>query len=96
MLNALNAAKVVFRDNQEILDKWFICYSKAGTPQGTVDQYLDLVAAIGSHLGTPMRREDLENFFINTTEQQETAVKTAQVKQAFAALSTNTHPEISK
>jgi hypothetical protein len=39
-----------------------------------------------------MRREDLENFFVNPTDQQETAVKTAQVKRAFAELSTNTAP----
>jgi hypothetical protein len=44
MLSALNAVKVIFRDNQTILDKWFICYSKAGSPGGSVDQYNDLLA----------------------------------------------------
>ena len=69
MLTALNAVKIVFRDNSQILDKWFICYSKAGTRAGHQDQYLDLLAEIGSHLGMPMRREDLENSFVNITEQ---------------------------
>jgi hypothetical protein len=91
----LNAVKVIFRENQDILDKWFACYSQAGTPRGNQSQYLDLVAAIGSHLNLPMRREDLENFFVNTVDQQEMAVKTAQVQRAFAQLSTNTTPSIS-
>jgi hypothetical protein len=90
MLAALNAVKVIFRDNQEILDKWFACYSRAGTPPGNQDQYLDLLAAIGNHLDLPMRREDLANFFVNPIDQQEAAVKTAQVQRAFAELSTNT------
>jgi hypothetical protein len=93
MLTALNAVKVIFRDNQAIMDKWFVCYSKAGQPgQGTMDQYHDLLAAIGAHIGLPMRREDLENFFINPIDQQETAVKQAQVARAFTALSANTSP----
>ena len=62
MLIALNAAKVIFRANSLILDMWFVCYSKAGSPAGNADQYFDLLAAIGAHLGMPMRREDLENF----------------------------------
>jgi hypothetical protein len=94
MLIALNAVKVIFRDNDLILDKWFACYSKAGTPAGTVDQYFDLLAAIGAHLGMPMRREDLENFFSNPTEQREFAVRTAQVLRAFSELSANTARQI--
>jgi len=90
MLTALNAVKVIFRDNPEILDKWFICYSKAGSGSGSVDHYHNLLAVIGTHLGLPLRREDLENFFVNPTEQQETAVKTAQVMRAFSELSANT------
>lgn len=92
MLTALNAVKVIFRDNQEILDKWFVCYSQAGTPRGHLDHYLDLLAAIGNHLGIPARREDLTNFFVNPTDQQETAVRNAHVQRAFAELSTNTAP----
>ena len=57
-----------------------------------MDQYHDLLAAIGAHIGLPMRREDLENFFINPIDQQETAVKQAQVARAFTALSANTSP----
>jgi hypothetical protein len=94
MLIALNAAKVIFRDNSLILDKWFVCYSKAGSPAGNADQYFDLLAAIGAHLGMPMRREDLENFFVNPHEQRETAVRTAQVLRAFSELSANTAPHI--
>ena len=94
MLQALNAVKVIFRDNQEILDKWFACYSRVGTPRGDQDQYLDLLAAIGNHLGFPMRREDLVNYFVNPTDQQETAVKTAHVQRAFAELSANTSQTI--
>jgi hypothetical protein len=41
-----------------------------------------------------MRREDLENFFVNTVDQQEMAIKTAQVQRAFAQLSTNTAPTV--
>jgi Family of unknown function (DUF6680) len=92
MLTALNAVKVIFRDDQNILDKWFACYSRAGTPQRNQDQYLDLMAAIGNRVGFPMRREDLENYFVNAIDQQETAVKQAQVKRAFAELSSNTTP----
>lgn len=92
MLTALNAVKVIFRDDQNILDKWFACYSRAGTPQANQDQYLDLIAAVGNRVGFPMRREDLENYFVNTIDQQETAVKQAQVKRAFAELSSNTTP----
>ena len=77
-----------------ILDKWFACYSKAGSPQGSADQYLDLLAEVGTHLGMPMRREDLENFFSNPTEQREFAVKSAQVLRAFSELSANTSPQI--
>ncbi|WP_407152246.1 DUF6680 family protein [Bradyrhizobium sp. ORS 86] len=90
MLTALNAAKVIFRDNQEILDAWFVCYSRAGSDRGSPDQYLDLVAAVGRHLGFPMRREDLENFFVNPIDQKESAIRNAQIHQAFAQLSTNT------
>jgi hypothetical protein len=92
MLATLNAVKVIFRENSDIMDKWFVCYSKAGSQSGTVDQYHDLVSAIGNQIGLPMRREDLENFFVNPTEQQETAVKTAQVYRAFTELSANTSP----
>jgi hypothetical protein len=92
MLTALNAVKVISRDNKNILDTWFACYSRAGTPSSTQDQYLDLLAAIGNHLGLPMRREDLVNFFVNPIDQQESAIKTAQVQRAFAELSTNTAP----
>jgi hypothetical protein len=53
-----------------------------------------LCQSIGSHLGLPMRREDLENFFVNTVDQQEMAIKTAQVQRAFAQLSTNTAPTV--
>jgi hypothetical protein len=95
MLTALNAVKVIFRENKEILDKWFVCYSRAGTPKGNQEQYLDLLAEMGNHLELPMRREDLENFFVNPTDQQEMAVKTANVQRAFAQLSTNTTPTIS-
>jgi hypothetical protein len=91
----LNAVKVIFRDDPHVMDKWFICYSKAGSG-GSVDQYHDLLAAIGMHIGLPMRREDLENFFTNPTEQQEIAVKTAQVYRAFSELSANTTPAIEK
>jgi hypothetical protein len=94
MLTALNAVKVIFRDNALILDKWFACYSKAGSPNGNADQYFDLLAAVGAHLGMPMRREDLENFFVNPHEQRETAVRQAQVQRAFSELSANTHPQI--
>jgi hypothetical protein len=94
MLAALNAAKVIFRDNQDVLDKWFVCYSKAGSHTGSVDQYNDLLAAIGRHIGMPLRREDLENFFINPTEQQETAIRQAQVFRAFNELSANTSPPL--
>jgi hypothetical protein len=94
MLSALNAVKVIFRDNPLILDKWFECYSKAGSPAGTVDQYFDLLAAIGAHLGMPMRREDLVNFFSNPTEQREFAIKAEQVSRAFSELSANTVPTI--
>ena len=94
MLAALNAVKVIFRDNSAILDKWFACYSKAGSPQGSADQYLDLLAEVGTHLGMPMRREDLENFFSNPTEQREFAVRSAQVLRAFSELSANTSPQI--
>jgi hypothetical protein len=90
MLQAMNSVKVVFRDNSTILDKWFICYSKVGSPTGSPDQYYDLLAAIGEHIGLPMRREDLENFFINPTEQKETALRTAQIHRAFSELSANT------
>lgn len=96
MLAALNAVKVIFRDDQDILDKWFICYSKAGNVGGSVDQYNDLLAAIGTHVGLPMRREDLDHFFTNTVEQQEMAVKTAQVFRAFSELSANTAPTIER
>jgi hypothetical protein len=92
MLIALNAVKVIFRDNPLILDKWFVCYSKAGSSAGNADQYFDLLAAIGAHLGMPMRREDLENFFSNPTEQREFAVRNAQVLRAFSELSANTTP----
>ena len=92
MLTALNAVKVIFRDDQTIMDKWFVCYSKAGSV-GSPDQYHDLLAAIGTHIGLPMRREDLENFFVNPTEQQETAVKTANISRAFLALSANTESQ---
>lgn len=44
MLAALNAVKVIFRDSHDILDSWFICYSKVGTAEGSVDQYNDLLA----------------------------------------------------
>jgi hypothetical protein len=44
MLTALNAVKIIFRDNALILDKWFACYSKAGS----ADQYFDLLAAVGA------------------------------------------------
>ncbi|MET4018139.1 DUF6680 family protein [Bradyrhizobium sp. S3.2.12] len=90
MLTALNAAKVIFRSNQEILDAWFACYSRAGSDRGNADQYFDMLAAMGRHLGFPMRREDLENFFVNPVEQKESAVRTAHVHRAFADLSTNT------
>jgi hypothetical protein len=92
MLTALNAVKVVFRNSQEILDKWFICYSNVGTERGDVSHFYDLLAAIGNHLSLPMRREDLENFFTNPTEQKETAVRTAQIYAAFDALHANTSP----
>lgn len=92
MLTALNAVKVIFRDNPQIIDKWFVCYSKAGTAGGNVDLYHDLLAAIGAHLGFPLRREDLVNFFVNPTEQQEAAIKNAQVARAFSELSANTLP----
>jgi hypothetical protein len=39
-----------------------------------------------------MRREDLDNFFVNPVDQQEAAIKHAQVQRAFAELSTNTAP----
>jgi hypothetical protein len=94
MLSALNAVKVIFRDNQDILDKWFICYVKAGTPEGSVDQYNDLLAEIGRHVGLPLRREDLDNYFVNTTDQRETAIRAANVARAFSELSANTHPQI--
>jgi hypothetical protein len=92
MLSALNAVKMIFRDNQDILDKWFICYVKAGTPEGSVDQYNDLLAEIGRHVGLPLRREDLDNYFVNTTDQRETAIRAANVARAFSELSANTHP----
>ncbi|MCK1669400.1 DUF6680 family protein [Bradyrhizobium sp. 153] len=94
MLAALNAVKVIFRDNHDILDKWFICYSKVGTPDGSVDHYNELLAAIGRHVGLPMRREDLDNFFTNPLEQRETAIRQAQVHRAFAELSANTLPAL--
>ena len=94
MLSALNAVKVIFRDNQTILDKWFFCYSRAGTSGGSVDQYNDLLAEIGQHVGPPLRREDLDNFFINPTDQRETAVRTANIERAFSELSANTHPQL--
>lgn len=90
MLAALNAVKVIYRDNHDVLDKWFICYAKAGTPEGSVDHYNELLAAIGRHVGLPMRREDLDNFFTNQIEQRETAIRQAQVHRAFAELSVNT------
>lgn len=90
MLTALNAVKVIFRDSPDVLDKWFICYSKAGTHTGNQDQYLDLLAAIGARIELPMRREDLENFFVNPTDQRELAVRTAQIARAFNELSANT------
>src|SRR4051794_37300545 len=43
MLAALNAVKVIFRDTQDVLDTWFICYSKVGTPEGSIDHYNDLL-----------------------------------------------------
>ena len=92
MLTALNGVKVIFRDDSNVMDKWFVCYSKAGTGGGSVDQYHDLLAAIGTHIGLPTRREDLENFFTNPTEQKEIAVETAQVYRAFSELSANTIP----
>jgi hypothetical protein len=94
MLTALNAVKVIFRDKTDVLDKWFVCYSKAGSKTGSEDQYHDLLAAIGREVGLPMRREDLENFFVNPTEQRETAVRSAQVGRAFAELSANTSPAV--
>jgi hypothetical protein len=90
MLAALNTVKVIFRDSPEVMDKWFICYSKAGSHWGHVDQYLDLLAAIGKRIGHPMRREDLENFFVNPTDQQEVILRNAQVSRAFNELSANT------
>jgi hypothetical protein len=94
MLSALNAVKVIFRDNQEVLDKWFICYSKAGSGAGSVDQYNDLLAVIGIHVGLPLRREDLDHFFINPTEQRETAIRTAHIDRAFSELSANTTAQL--
>lgn len=90
MLAALNAAKVVFRGNDEIMDKWFICYSNVGGPDGKESHFNDLLAEIGKHVGIPMRREDLDNYFVNPHEQRETAVRTEQVKRAFSELSSNT------
>lgn len=89
MLAALNAVKVIFRDNHDVLDRWFICYSKVGTAEGSLDHYNDLLAEIGRHVGLPMRREDLDNFFTNPIEQRETAIRQAQVHRAFAELSVN-------
>jgi hypothetical protein len=60
------------------------------------DQYHDLLAAIGVHIGLPMWREDLENYFTNTTEQHEMAVRTAQAFRAFSELTANTTPTTDK
>ncbi|WP_143274509.1 hypothetical protein [Bradyrhizobium canariense] len=72
------------------LDAWFACYSRAGSERGNADQYFDMLAAMGRHLGFPMRREDLENFFVNPIEEKETAVRWGHVHPAFADLPTNT------
>jgi hypothetical protein len=94
MLTAMNAVKVVFRDCPNVLDKWFVCYSKVNSPSGTADQYHDLLAEIGKQIGLPMRREDLEHFFVNPVEQKEFAVRSAEAHRAYLQLSANTTPTV--
>jgi len=86
MLSALNSAKIAFRDDSAVLDKWFVLYREVGPSSSNVNAYIDLLSELARHLGMNLRQEDFEHYFTNPTTEKEVALRHHHVQTAFEQL----------
>jgi hypothetical protein len=86
LISALNAVKVTFKDDKEVIDSWYRFYSALLNGEFANPFFFDMLAKICARVGLDLRREDLENYIVNSVQSKAESLWTLQVETAFSQL----------